>query len=171
PATTRRSSASRRSSRTPASRISPPSSMRGALPVAAIERDEIEASILDLTHDGHGVADVGGRRVFVPGTLPGERAVIAPRRKRRRYTEADLVRVVEPSPERVAPPCEVFGRCGGCALQHFAYAAQVRFKQKVVEDAFARIAGLAPDEWLEPILGPEWRYRRRARLGVKHVEA
>src|SRR5690606_1027364 len=101
----------------------------------------------------------------------GERAVIAPRRRRRRYTEADLVRVVAPSPDRVEPPCPVFGRCGGCALQHLAYDAQVRFKQKVVEDAFARIANLAPDEWLAPITGPEWHYRRRARLGVKYVEA
>lgn len=138
--------------------------------MAAVKHAEIEATIVDLTHDGHGVADVDGRRVFVPGTLPGERAVIAPRRKRRRYTEADLVRVVTPSPDRVEPPCEVFGRCGGCALQHLAYAAQVRFKQKTVEEAFARIAGLTPDEWLPPILGPEWRYRRRARLGVKYVD-
>src|SRR5690606_25503611 len=43
--------------------------------------------------------------------------------------------------------------------------------QKTVEEAFARIAGLKPDEWLPPILGPEWRYRRRARLGVKYVDA
>ena len=139
--------------------------------MAAIEREEVEASVVDLTHDGHGVADVNGRRVFVPGTLPGERAVIAPRRKRRRYTEADLVRIVTPSPDRVEPPCPVFGRCGGCALQHLAYDAQVRFKQKAVEDAFARIGGLEPDAWLPPILGPEWHYRRRARLGVKYVEA
>ncbi len=139
--------------------------------MAAIERDELEASILDLTHDGHGIADLDGRRVFVPGTLPGEQVLIAPRRKRRRYTEADLVRVIAPSPERVTPPCEVFGRCGGCALQHLSYEAQVRFKQKVVADAFKRIAGIEPDAWLEPIVGPEWRYRRRARLGAKFVEA
>ncbi|MBN1238435.1 MAG: 23S rRNA (uracil(1939)-C(5))-methyltransferase, partial [Gammaproteobacteria bacterium] len=132
---------------------------------------ELAADIVDLTHDGQGVADVAGRRLFVAGTLPDERAVIAPRRKRRRYGEADLVRIVEPAPYRVEPPCEYFGRCGGCALQHMDYAAQVRFKQRVVEEAFARIGGMAPEEWLAPILGPEWNYRRRARLGVKYVEA
>lgn len=132
---------------------------------------EIEASIVDLTHDGQGVADVDGRRVFVPGTLPDERVVIAPRRRRRRFTEAELVRIIEPAAARITPPCEVFGRCGGCALQHLSYEAQVSFKQRVVEEAFARIAGISPDEWLPPILGPTWRYRRRARLGVKHVEA
>src|SRR5690606_24869289 len=169
--TPRKPSGSRRSSSSPASRISRPFSRHGARPVAAIEREEVEASVVDLTHDGHGVADVNGGRVFVPGTLLGERAVIARRRKRGRYTEADLVRIVTPSPDRVEPPCPVFGRCGGCALKHLAYDAQVRFKQKAVEDAFARIGGLEPDAWLPPILGPEWHYRRRARLGVKYVEA
>lgn len=145
--------------------------MRGERPVAASERLEIDATIVDLTHDGKGVADIDGRRVFVPDALPTERVVIAPRRRRRRFTEAELVRVVEPSTSRVTPACEVFGRCGGCALQHLDYAAQVRFKQKVVEDAFARIAGVAPEAWLEPIVGREWNYRRRARLGVKYVDA
>ncbi|MFO7285590.1 MAG: 23S rRNA (uracil(1939)-C(5))-methyltransferase RlmD [Gammaproteobacteria bacterium] len=139
--------------------------------MAVSERVEIEATIVDLTHDGRGVADVDGRRVFVADALPTERVVIAPRRKRRRFTEAELVRIVEPAASRVTPPCEVFGRCGGCALQHLDYPAQVRFKQKVVEDAFARIAGVSPDEWLEPIVGREWNYRRRARLGVKYVDA
>jgi 23S rRNA (uracil1939-C5)-methyltransferase len=139
--------------------------------VTAAERQVFDADIVDLTHDGQGVADVEGRRVFVAGTLPSERVVIAPRRRRRRYGEADLVRIVRPAPSRVEPACEYFGRCGGCALQHMDYAAQVRFKQRVVEEAFSRIGGTAPDEWLPPILGPEWRYRRRARLGVKYVEA
>jgi len=137
----------------------------------AAEGKEIEAAIVDLTHDGQGVADVGGQRVFVAGTLPAERVVIAPRRRRRRYTEADLVRIVEEAASRTEPPCEYFGRCGGCALQHMSYDAQVRFKQGVVAEAFARIAGTTPEQWLEPIVGPQWHYRRRARLGVKHVEA
>src|SRR5690554_3548432 len=125
--------------------------------VAAAEKrvQAVEASIVDLTHDGRGVADVDGRRIFVAGALPGERAVIAPRKSRRKLTEAELVEIIEPSPERVAPPCEVFGRCGGCALQHLHYDAQVRFKERVVQEAFARIAGLAPETWLPPITGPQ----------------
>ena len=130
----------------------------------------VAADIHDLSHDGLGVADIGGRRMFVAGALPNERVLIAPRRRRRRYQEADLVEVVAPAPDRVTPACEYFGVCGGCALQHMSYAAQVRFKQRVAADAFERIAGLAPAQWLEPILGPDWRYRRRARLGVKHVD-
>ncbi len=135
------------------------------------EAGPVEAEIVDLTHDGQGVADVEGRRVFVAGTLPSERVVIAPRRARRRFQEAELLRIVAPAADRVEPPCEYFGRCGGCALQHLAYDAQVRFKQRAVAEAFARIGGVEPARWLAPITGPEWRYRRRARLGVKFVEA
>jgi 23S rRNA (uracil1939-C5)-methyltransferase len=131
----------------------------------------VAAEIRDLSHDGLGVADIGGRRMFVAGALPSERVLVLPRRRRRRYQEADLVEVLAAAPDRVDPACEYFGVCGGCALQHMSYAAQVRFKQNVAADAFQRIAGIAPERWLEPILGPEWRYRRRARLGVKHVEA
>jgi 23S rRNA (uracil1939-C5)-methyltransferase len=129
----------------------------------------VTATIVDLTHDGEGVADLDGRRVFVPDALPGERVEIALRKRRRKLQEADLVRVLEPSPERVTPGCEYFGRCGGCALQHFAHPAQITYKQGVVAQALARIARTEPEEWLPPVASPPWHYRRRARLGVKYV--
>jgi 23S rRNA (uracil1939-C5)-methyltransferase len=129
----------------------------------------VTTTIVDLTHDGEGVADLDGRRVFVPDALPGERAEIRLRKRRRKLQEADLVRVLEPSASRVTPECEYFGRCGGCALQHLAHPAQVAFKQKTVAEALARIARTEPEEWLPPVVGPAWRYRRRARLGAKYV--
>jgi len=132
--------------------------------------EETEAArIRDLSHDGRGVADLGGRRVFVAGALPEEHVLLRTRRRRRRLQEAELVDIVEPAADRVVPECEYFGRCGGCALQHLAYPAQIRFKQSVVAEALARIGGLAPAEWLAPITGRQWGYRRRARLGVKFV--
>ncbi len=131
--------------------------------------NHVDAEIIDLTHDGQGVADLDGHRVFVSGALPGEFVRLAPRRRRRRYREADLVRVLRSVEARVDPPCPYFGRCGGCAVQHLAYAKQVEFKATVVREALARLAGLEPAEWLAPIIGPEWYYRRRARLGVRFV--
>lgn len=130
---------------------------------------EIAASIRDLTHDGRGVADIDGRRIFVPGALPTEQVMIKPRRRRRRLEEAELVSIVAPSASRVAAGCEYFGRCGGCAVQHLDYAAQLQFKQRVVADAFERIARQSPERWLPPVESPQWHYRRRARLGVKFV--
>ena len=128
------------------------------------------AEVIDLSHDGCGIAQLGERRIFVPGALPGERIRVLPRKHRRQYRLGDLVEIVEPSASRVEPPCEFFGRCGGCAVQHLDYAAQVSFKESMVREALARIGGVEPEIWLEPITGPEWNYRRRARLGVRYVK-
>lgn len=128
-------------------------------------------TIVDLTHDGVGVADLDGRKVFVADALPGERVEIELRKRRRKIQEADLVRVLEPSPARVQPGCEYFGRCGGCAVQHLAHAEQVEWKQRVVAETLKRIGGVEPREWLPPAVSAPWRYRRRARLGVKYVAA
>jgi len=126
-------------------------------------------TIVDLTHDGVGVADLDGRRIFVADALPGERVEIALRKRRRKVQEAELTRVLEPSPSRVQPQCEHFGRCGGCALQHLEHDAQVSFKQQVVAGALKRIGNVEPLDWLPPVVSEPWHYRRRARLGVKYV--
>ena len=128
------------------------------------------AEVIDLSHDGCGIAQLGERRIFVPGALPGERIRVLPRKHRRQYQMGDLLEIVEPSVSRVEPPCEYFGRCGGCAVQHLDYAAQVSFKESMVREALARIGGVEPEVWLEPIVGPQWNYRRRARLGVRYVK-
>jgi 23S rRNA (uracil1939-C5)-methyltransferase len=136
----------------------------------AAEKQLLDARIIDLTHDGKGVADLSGRRMFVSGALPGERAVVALGKGRKRHREAELVRVLQASEARVEPHCEYFGRCGGCALQHSDYGAQVRFKEAMAKDALERIGGVRPERWLAAQVGPQWGYRRRARLGVKFVE-
>jgi 23S rRNA (uracil1939-C5)-methyltransferase len=133
------------------------------------EQHALETRVIDLTHEGRGVADVDGKRVFVSGALPGERIRVVPRGRRRRYEDAELLEVLEPSPDRVEASCEYFGRCGGCALQHLAWPAQVRFKQQVVEQTLARVGRVVPRRWLPAIFAQEWRYRRRARLSVRYV--
>lgn len=133
------------------------------------EGPAVVATIGDLTHDGVGVADLDGQRVFVADALPGERVEIVLRKRRRKLLEADLKQVLEPSQERVAPGCEYFGRCGGCALQHLDHGAQVAFKQRVVAETLKRIGRVEPEEWLPAVVSEPWHYRRRARLGVKYV--
>jgi 23S rRNA (uracil1939-C5)-methyltransferase len=83
--------------------------------------------------------------------------------------EAELVDIVVPAAARVTPPCPYFGVCGGCALQHLEYRAQVEFKRRVVAEALARIGRVEPAEWLPTLTGEQWYYRRRARLGIKRV--
>lgn len=137
--------------------------------MAAAAAEAVAANITDLSHDGRGVTDVAGRTVFVPGALPTERVRIRTRKRRRRYHEAELIEIVEPSAERVEPPCPYFGVCGGCSLQHLDYRAQIEFKQTVVAEALRRIGGLEPPAFEPAIVGSPWHYRRRARLGIRYV--
>jgi 23S rRNA (uracil1939-C5)-methyltransferase len=128
--------------------------------------------VADLTHEAEGVvrgAEVGGKTVFVAGALPGERITFRRRSFHKSHDEAELVEVLEPSPERVAPRCAHFGVCGGCALQHLAPAAQIAAKQRELAHNLERIGNVVPESWLPPLLGPEWGYRRRARLSSRFV--
>jgi len=125
--------------------------------------------ILSLAHDGRGVARPEGKTVFVAGALPGETVLAVRTRGHRRYDEADTVEVLAPSPDRVAPACEHFGTCGGCAMQHLDGTRQVEAKQAHLAEQFTRLGQVEPERWLPPLRGPAWAYRRRARLGVKYV--
>src|SRR6185312_12788411 len=85
------------------------------------------------------------------------------------HDEGELLEVLTASGDRVTPKCAHFGVCGGCALQHLASDAQIAAKDAEVRDNFERVAKVEPDTWLEPMRGPVWSYRRRARLGAKYV--
>ena len=127
--------------------------------------------VVDLTHEAEGVVrePTAGKTVFVAGALPGERVSFRRRSFHKSHDEAELIEVHEPSPARVAPRCAHFGVCGGCALQHFDPAAQIESKQKELAQNLERIGNVQPAEWLPPLLGPHWNYRRRARLSSRFV--
>jgi tRNA/tmRNA/rRNA uracil-C5-methylase (TrmA/RlmC/RlmD family) len=117
---------------------------------------EIELEIATLTNLGSGLGRVAienreskiessnssGWVVMVPFTLPGERVRARVFRNQKNFSEADLVEVLTPSPHRVAPPCPVFGRCGGCQYQHLAYAEQLAWKQRQVAELLKHMAGV-----------------------------
>ncbi len=123
-----------------------------------------------LNHEGAGVVR-GGKTAFVGGALPGEIVSFIRRRHHRQHDEAELVAVLEAAPERVQPRCAHFGVCGGCALQHLDSAAQLAIKERQLRDNLERVGRVAPGEWLAPLQGPQWQYRRRARLGARFVHA
>jgi 23S rRNA (uracil1939-C5)-methyltransferase len=108
-----------------------------------------------------------GRVVLVDGALPDERVQVTIRSERRDVLHADVAEVLEPSPDRVVPPC-VHQRegCGGCPWQHVAPAAQPQHKRALIEDALRRIAHL-PDAPFEPTVTlPVDAYRTTVRALV-----
>ncbi len=134
-------------------------------------REPETARIQSVTHDGRGIAAIPGKKVFVSGALSGEEVRFRRLKSRRSFDEAELLEVLEPSPERIEPRCPAFGRCGGCALQHVTPEQQRRLKSETLRNSLERIGRVKASSWLEPIVGPDWRYRRRARLAVKDVRA
>jgi 23S rRNA (uracil1939-C5)-methyltransferase len=137
--------------------------------VARLSPQAEEADIVDLAHDGRGVARVDGKAVFIDGALPGERVRFRVFKRRKQMDEAGLLEVLIASPDRVTPRCAHFGVCGGCSLQHLAPGAQLESKQRQLLDNLQRIGRVQPERVLPPLRGPEWAYRRRARLGIKYV--
>jgi len=128
-----------------------------------------EARVTGLSHDGRGVGRHDGRVVFIDQALPGELVRYRPGKRRRKVLNATLEALIEPSPERVQPPCPYFGTCGGCALQHLSPGAQLEHKHRQLADSLERLAGVAPAEYLPPLAAEPWHYRRKARLGIRYV--
>jgi 23S rRNA (uracil1939-C5)-methyltransferase len=106
----------------------------------------------------------------VTGALAGESVVAKLSAVHRQFDEADVVEVVQASPDRVQPGCAHFGICGGCALQHLAPEAQIAAKQLTLIENLSRIGDVQPKRVLEPLQGASWGYRRRGRLSVRYVE-
>lgn len=123
----------------------------------------------ELSSIGHGIAHVDGRRVVVPGALPGERVKVKLRRQRRRDQQGELIEILQSAPERVQPRCPHFGICSGCSLQHMDPGAQRTLKQQHLQQLLWQHGQVQPESWLPPIFQHPWGYRRHARLGAKYV--
>lgn len=95
-----------------------------------------------MTNLGKGVGRIDSWVVFVSHALPGERVSARIFRNHPTFSEADLVEVLRASPDRVEPPCPLFGQCGGCQYQNFAYPAQLEWKRIQVAELLRRLAGI-----------------------------
>lgn len=141
-----------------------------------IDQTPFELEILDLSHDGRGVARRAGvdgqpgKAVFVAGALPGERVMAKQTAKSRHFDEATTVEVLSASPDRVPARCPHFGVCGGCVLQHLAEDKQILAKQEVLLDNLQRIGHVQAKTLLPPLSDAAWGYRRKGRLSVRRVE-
>ena len=144
--------------------------------VARLDHSPKTLSIVNLGHDGRGVARWpeghanAGKTVFVAGALPGETVSVQQTARSRHFDEAKTLEVIQASPDRVEPRCPHFGTCGGCVLQHFAEDRQIEAKQRQLLDNLQRIGHVAPQAVLPPLRGDSWGYRRKGRFSVRRVE-
>ena len=100
--------------------------------------------------DAQGVCRHEGMAVFVPGLLPGERALVRIVKPEKRYAFGRVEKLLEKSPSRAEPFCPIYKRCGGCVCQHMTYEASLAFKRQQVQDLLQRVGGLSievPPVW------------------------
>lgn len=123
----------------------------------------ITTSITSLGHKGEGVAEIDGRKVFVPLALPGETVEIEAEGER-----GTLLGVITPAPNRIEPFCPHFGACGGCQLQHMDRASYEAFKIGLVETPL-RFAGI--EQKVTRFIDASGDGRRRATLHARREGA
>ncbi len=127
------------------------------------------AHIESLDFEGHGVAHIDGKTIFIDGALPFETVEYSTYRKKPSFENAQAMAILKESFLRTTPRCPHFGVCGGCSMQHMEFTAQVAAKQRVLEENLKRIGSVDTETLLPAIYGPAWGYRHRARLSARYV--
>ena len=131
------------------------------------KNDEIVIEIEDYTSEGGGIGRYNGLAVFVPDTAVGDTVLCHIIKVKKNYAIGKMKKIITPSKDREKSDCPAFPRCGGCSFRHITYEAELKHKQKYVEDAFFRIGGinLLP----ERILSAKdiYNYRNKAQYPVK----
>jgi 23S rRNA (uracil1939-C5)-methyltransferase len=122
-----------------------------------------------LSHDGRGIATINNKTTFINGALANEKVICKITQKRSTYNHADLIEVIEPSTQRINPPCHHFGVCGGCSLQHMSVDSQILLKQNTLVEQLKHFGKVVPESILPPLHAHSEGYRHKARLGVRYV--
>ena len=118
-----------------------------------------------MVQGGEGLARLeDGRVCFVAGALPGEICKVRLTFQKKDFTKGRVVEVLEASPDRVKPLCPLYGKCGGCSLQHLASEKQAEYLEKVERENFRRLAHAELPEDFVIHTGNAWGYRNRARV-------
>lgn len=132
------------------------------VPTPYTYHQEIELEITSLTNLGDGVGRHNGWVVMVPYTLPGERIKARIWRNKSNYSDGDLVEVLQASAQRATPRCPLFGDCGGCQYQHYAYEGQLQWKQQQIKELFKRLAGIETE--IQPTHPSPREYAYRSKI-------
>ena len=110
--------------------------------MAYSKNDIVQVTIEDIGVTGEGIGKIDGYTLFVKDTVIGDVVEVKIMKAKKNYGYARLMNIITPSKDRVTPECNIARQCGGCQLQAMSYAAQLKYKQKLVSDNLQRIGGL-----------------------------
>src|SRR5215475_14111244 len=127
-----------------------------------------ELTVEKLVYGGDGLGRIDGRVVFAPFVLPGERIRARAEQEKPGLVRARMLEVLCAAPDRVAAPCPVFGRCGGCHYQHAPYAYQLAVKQEILAEELRRLGKIEPPAEIAVVSAEPFGYRNRVQLHVEN---
>ena len=136
-------------------------------------KEILELKITALSSDGSGIARTSNGVFFVHGALPGELVKAKIVAKKKDFSIADTLEIIEKSKGRIVPKCKYYEKCGGSQLQHASYETQLKLKADIVRDAMTRIGGFKPEIFENLICeaSPEsWGYRNKAAFPVQGLK-
>ena len=107
--------------------------------MAYSKNDIVQVTIEDIGVTGEGIGKIDGYTLFVKDTVIGDVVEVKIMKAKKNYGYARLMNIITPSKDRVTPECNIARQCGGCQLQAMSYAAQLKYKQKLVSDNLQRI--------------------------------
>ena len=119
--------------------------------------------VINTASKGKSIARHDGRVIFINGAIPGDICNITVFKKRRKYWEARIDKIIKKSKYRIEPKCSHFGTCGGCKWQNMQYDAQLNFKQNEVLNNLSKIGGVTIDKY-NKILGSKKTYNYRNKM-------
>ncbi|MCH5143317.1 MAG: 23S rRNA (uracil(1939)-C(5))-methyltransferase RlmD [Clostridiales bacterium] len=132
-----------------------------------MEKNELHTGkVISLGTEGEGIINTEGTTVFVPFCLVQEEVSFKVLKVKGNIAYGKLEKVLTPSKDRVAPPCPVFKKCGGCSLQHMNYTAQADFKRQTVARSLQKIGGISAEVADTVTCDNEYRYRNKLVLPI-----
>lgn len=139
---------------------------------ANVDQQTYDLTLTTLTYGGDALGRLpdpltgaGSRAVFVPFGLPGERVRVRLTEKKRGFARGEIVEILLSTPERIAPRCKHFGRCGGCHYQHMPYEMQLKAKADILRDQLQRIGRIENPPVQPTVASPsEWNYRNHVQF-------
>jgi 23S rRNA (uracil1939-C5)-methyltransferase len=124
----------------------------------------ITLRIEGIVSGGAGLGSIEGKIVFIDGTAPGELVSCRVIDDHKSWAAAELLDIIEGSPDRVRPSCPLYGVCGGCNLQHLQYESQLAAKVSILRENFTRLGGSDTPPTVTALPSPAWEYRNRMQL-------
>lgn len=123
-----------------------------------------------MTFGGAGLGRIDGKVCFVPFTVAGDTVRVRIVTEKKSYLEGQVLECLEPSPDRIAPPCPVFGSCGGCGWQQMPYHVQLKAKEDIYAEILMRATRIERDRIQSIVPAPEpYGYRSRMQFKVRHA--